>query len=63
MAPSPAVLTDLDEAQRAAVVTTEGPVLLIAGPGSGKTLTLIRRTLHILSYCVAQETIDAKVIG
>lgn len=54
MAPSPAVLTDLDEAQKAAVVTTEGPVLLIAGPGSGKTLTLIRRTLHILTAGLAK---------
>ncbi len=39
---------DLDEAQRDAVDATEGPVLLIAGPGAGKTLTLVRRTLNIL---------------
>lgn len=47
--PLPALLAGLDEAQRHAVETTEGSVLLIAGPGAGKTLTLVRRTLHILT--------------
>lgn len=52
--PLPAVLADLDEAQREAVSATEGPVLLIAGPGAGKTLTLVRRALHLLTAGLAQ---------
>lgn len=38
--PLPTVVDGLDEAQRRAVATTAGPVLLISGPGAGKTLTL-----------------------
>ncbi|MGH9071912.1 MAG: ATP-dependent helicase, partial [Acidimicrobiales bacterium] len=44
----------LSAAQREAVQATEGPVLLIAGPGAGKTLTLVHRTLHILRSGLAQ---------
>jgi len=38
----------LNKAQRAAVAHTDGPLLIIAGPGSGKTLVLVVRTLNIL---------------
>jgi DNA helicase-2/ATP-dependent DNA helicase PcrA len=38
----------LNEAQRAAVARTDGPLLIIAGPGSGKTLVLVVRALNIL---------------
>ena len=38
----------LNEAQREAVARTDGPLLIIAGPGSGKTLVLVVRTLNIL---------------
>jgi DNA helicase-2/ATP-dependent DNA helicase PcrA len=38
----------LNEAQKEAISHTEGPVLVIAGPGSGKTLVLILRTLNLL---------------
>ncbi len=44
----------LSAVQREAVQATEGPVLLIAGPGAGKTLTLVHRTLHILRSGLAQ---------
>jgi len=47
-------MTGLNESQRKAVETTEGPVLLIAGPGAGKTLTLVHRTLHILQQGLAK---------
>ena len=42
-------LKDLNEQQLAAVKTTEGPLLIIAGPGSGKTRTLVARTLYLIA--------------
>ena len=35
-------------AQQQAIEHTEGPVLLIAGPGSGKSFTLVERVLHLV---------------
>ncbi|MCD8207121.1 MAG: UvrD-helicase domain-containing protein [Bacteroidales bacterium] len=34
--------------QLEAVTTTEGPVLITAGPGTGKTATLVQRILHLI---------------
>jgi superfamily I DNA/RNA helicase/Zn-dependent peptidase ImmA (M78 family) len=38
----------LDETQARACQVPHGPVLIDAGPGTGKTLTLVRRLLHLL---------------
>ena len=53
-----ALLDSLNDAQRDAVLHTDGPLLLLAGAGSGKTRALMYRIAHLIQ----DQGVDARSI-
>ncbi len=52
-------IDDLNEKQREAVLQTEGPVLIVAGAGAGKTKTITYRIFHLMKNGVDPRNILA----
>lgn len=50
--------SNLNNMQQEAVLTTEGPLLLLAGAGSGKTTVLINRIANLIQYGVASDSVE-----
>src|SRR5262245_41532592 len=53
------ILTDLTDPQRQAVTHVDGPLLIIAGAGSGKTRVITRRVAYLISQGVNPASICA----
>ena len=53
------ILSSLNERQKEAVLCKDGPLLIVAGAGSGKTKTIAHRIAYLISEGVAPERILA----
>lgn len=49
----------LNDAQKQAVLATDGPLLIVAGAGAGKTKTLVHRIGHLIGQGIAPSSILA----
>ena len=54
-----ALLARLTPPQREAVVHTDGPLLVLAGPGSGKTRVITTRVAHLIAQGIRPASILA----
>jgi DNA helicase II / ATP-dependent DNA helicase PcrA len=54
-----ALLNDLTEAQRQAVTHVDGPLLIVAGAGSGKTRVITRRVAYLIAQGIPAPSILA----
>ena len=53
------ILKELNENQKQAAVQTEGPVLIIAGAGSGKTKTITHRLAYLMAIGISADNVIA----
>ena len=51
------ILEGLNEQQRRAVEHEGGPLLIVAGAGTGKTRTLVQRVAHLIQQGIAPSRI------
>ena len=56
---TPTYLNGLNERQKEAVLQTQGPVLIVAGAGAGKTKTITHRILNLVHQGIAPNEILA----